>query len=239
MKPFKFKEFSVLQDRCAMKIGTDGVLLGSWVTVDDNIQSILDIGTGTGVIALMLAQRSQAGIVDALEIDTDAYEQAVENFENSIWADRLFCYHASFQEFFAEIEEQYDLIVSNPPFYEPSYQKDASIDEARKKARFTDALPFDHLLYGASKLLSENGIFALVIPYDEEEVILNLAAQVNLFPRKITRVKGNPDSKIKRSLLEFVFDQNSFDTDELIIETARHQYTDKYIELTKDFYLKM
>ena len=116
MKPFKFKEFSVLQDRCAMKIGTDGVLLGSWVTVDDNIQSILDIGTGTGVIALMLAQRSQAGIVDALEIDTDAYEQAVENFENSIWADRLFCYHASFQEFFAEIEEQYDLIVSNPPY---------------------------------------------------------------------------------------------------------------------------
>ncbi len=236
MKPFKFKQFTVNQDRCAMKIGTDGVLLGAWVPIDDSVNSILDIGTGTGVIALMAAQRSEAEIIDALEIDTEAYEQAVDNFESSDWGDRLFCYHASFQEFVDEIEDKYDLLISNPPFYTENYK---TSDVQRDIARFQDALPFDHLIVGASRLLSDHGLLALIIPYKEEERVIEIAANINLFPKKITRVKGNPTSEIKRSMLLFGFNQANTKIDELVIENSRHQYTNPYINLTKDFYLKM
>ncbi|WP_405204983.1 tRNA1(Val) (adenine(37)-N6)-methyltransferase [Aquimarina sp. LLG6339-5] len=235
-KPFRFKQFTVHQDRCAMKIGTDAVLLGSWVPVSDNVSSILDIGTGTGVIALMMAQRSYAEIIDAVEIDATAYEQSVENFEASDWGDRLFCYHASFQEFFQEIDDKYDLLISNPPFYTDTYKTE---DSTRDVARFEDALPFEHLFIGTSHLLSEKGKFAVVLPFKEENKAISIANSVGLFPEKITRVQGNPSSEVKRSLLLFGFDQVEIEKDELIIETGRHQYTPEYIELTKDFYLKM
>ncbi len=235
-KPFVFKDFMVHQDRCAMKIGTDGVLLGAWVPINDTVTSILDIGAGTGIIALMAAQRSRAEVIDAIEIDVDAYEQAVENFEASSWGDRLFCYHASFQEFVTEIDDQYDLLISNPPFYAEDYK---TSDSKRDMARFEDALPFEHLLIGGSKLLSNKGQFAMIVPYKEEIRVIDIAAQVSLFPQKITRVKGTPGSEIKRSLLLFGRDQINFEVNELIIETKRHQYTDAYINLTKAFYLKM
>ena len=112
-KPFQFKEFTISQDRCAMKIGTDSVLLGAWTSLKNNPFSVLDIGAGTGVLGLMLAQRSNAEAIEALEIDAEAYEQCSENFENSPWADRLFCYHASLLEFVEEIEDKYDLIICN------------------------------------------------------------------------------------------------------------------------------
>jgi len=123
-KPFQFKQFTVQQDRCAMKIGTDGVLLGAWASIDHSPGSILDIGAGTGIISLMLAQRSEAFQIDAIEIEENAYEQTVDNFEASDWGDRLFCYHAGFDEFVEEMqdEEQYDLIISNPPFYSEDYK---------------------------------------------------------------------------------------------------------------------
>ncbi len=160
-KPFKFKQFEINQDKCAMKIGTDGVLLGAWTSIQQNPFSILDIGAGTGIIALMLAQRSHAELIDAIEIDGDAYEQCVNNFEQSPWGDRLFCYHASLDEFVAEIEDQYDLIISNPPFYSEDYKSE---NQQRDLARFNDALPFDHLIESVSKLLSENGIFSVIVP---------------------------------------------------------------------------
>ena len=237
-KPFQFKEFAVAQDRCAMKIGTDGVLLGAWTPLTSRPQSILDIGAGTGVLSLMLAQRSEAFQIDAVEIDAPAYEQCIENFEQSPWNDRLFCYHASFQEFWQEMEgeEAYDLIVSNPPFYTESFK---TKDTQRDLARFQDALPFEHLVYGVSLLLSKKGIFSLVVPSEEEEKIVAIAAEVHLFPKKITRVRGNASSPIKRSLLTFSFEEALVEEDELAIETERHQYTPEYISLTKDFYLKM
>jgi len=229
-----------------MKVGTDGVLLGAWAPVDHNPFSVLDIGAGTGILSLMLAQRSPAEQIDAVEIDENAYEQCVENFEASNWSDRLFCFHAGLDEFMeepeddpsdSELAQQYDLIISNPPFYTEDYKTDS---EQRDLARFQDAMPFEELIEAAQWLLSENGVFAVIIPFKEEERFIALAHSFNLHPFKITRVKGTPAAEIKRSLMAFSFDQNkTMVTEELIIETARHQYTEEYIALTRDFYLKM
>jgi len=233
---FKFKQFTIHQDKCAMKIGTDAVLLGVWASLGHHPNSILDIGAGTGVIALMLAQRSNEETIDAIEIDENAYEQCVGNFENSPWSDRLFCYHASLEEFTDEIDYKYDLIISNPPFYSDTFKSE---NKQRDLARFNDAMPFHHLVESVSKLLSDEGTFSVIIPFKEEENFIELASNVNLFPNRITRVKGSPTSEIKRSLMEFSFNKNDLKINELIIEVERHQYTQDYINLTKDFYLKM
>ncbi len=219
-----------------MKVGTDGVLLGAWAPVDHNPQTILDIGAGTGLIALMLAQRSNAEQIDALEIDEDAYEQAVENFESSPWADRLFCFHAALEEFADDPDVPYDLIVSNPPFYSEDYFPD---DEQRRKARFTEAMPFEDLVRDVNVLMDDDGIFAAIIPYSEEHKFIGIAKSSSLFPVKITRVRGNADTPVKRSLIAFSRCAKDIVTDEIAIEVSRHVYTDEYIALTSDFYLKM
>lgn len=219
-----------------MKIGTDSVLLGSWTSLKSNPFSILDIGAGTGILSLMLAQRSSAEVIDALEIDDSAYEQCTENFENSPWNDRLFCYHASLQEFTEEIEDKYELIICNPPFYSEDYKTES---QSRDLARFQDAMPFDHLVECVSKLLSVDGVFSVVIPYKEEKRFVALATKVKLYPTRILNIKGTPDSKIKRSFIEFTFTEVKTEISEITIEISRHNYTDDYINLTKDFYLKM
>jgi tRNA1Val (adenine37-N6)-methyltransferase len=234
---FQFKQFSILQDQCAMKVGTDGVLLGAWAPIDNNPKCILDIGTGTGVIALMLAQRSKATQIDALEIDDKAFEQATYNFENSPWSDRLFCFHAGLDEFIEEPEDEYDLIVTNPPFYSENFKTN---DESRDLARFQDAMPFQELIEATDLLLSENGIFAVIIPFKEEQNFIDLCAEVELSLIKITRVKGSFTTPIVRSLLAFKrYELPVSSANELVIEINRHEYTNEYIELTKEFYLKM
>jgi len=219
-----------------MKIGTDGVLLGAWTSVKKYPNSILDIGTGTGVIALQLAQKSDAELIDALEIDAEAFEQAVDNFERSLWADRLFCYHTSLMEFTHEVDDKYDLIVSNPPFYTDEYQSE---NKGRTSARSTTSLSFENLLLCVSKLLTENGIFSVIIPFKEESHFVSLAEKSNLYINKICRVKGSHTSEIKRSLMAFSFHKKEVETADLTIETERHQYTENYKNLVKDFYLKM
>ncbi len=236
MSVFKFKQFTVNQDRCAMKIGTDGVLLGAWTPLINNPYNILDIGAGTGIVALMLAQRSNAEQIDAIEIDDAAFEQATDNFEASPWNDRLFCFHAGLDEFMEEPEDEYDLIVSNPPFYTENYKTE---NKQRDLARFEDALPFEDLVEAADLLLSEQGIFAVIIPYKEEDRFLALAASFELYLLQITRVKGTPTTEIKRSLLALSRIQQTPLIDELTIEISRHVYTPEYIKLTQDFYLKM
>ena len=233
---FKFKEFTVNQDQCAMKIGTDAVLLGAWVNLKDTIFNALDVGAGTGVIALQLAQRSNAQEIDALEVNDKAYQQCVENFENSQWNDRLFCYHASFQEFTEEMDDKYDIIISNPPFYE---QNSTTIN-ARNQARFTQHLSFEDLLYGVDQLLDDAGVFACVIPFQEQSKFIQLAKENNLFLHRICLVKGQASSPYKRCLMEFKKHKpKQLQEEELIIELSRHNYTQQYIDLTKDFYLKM
>jgi tRNA1Val (adenine37-N6)-methyltransferase len=240
--PFHFKQFKVDQDYCAMKIGTDGVLLGAWASINHHPQSILDIGAGTGIIALQLAQRCDAKTIDAIEIDEDAHEQSTHNFEQSSWGDRLFCYHASAQEFASEIEDKYDLIVSNPPFFEApkvlNLQKEKN-KESRAIARFTDTLPFQHLVVCVAHLLSETGIFATVLPEQETASFIEIAKSSNLFLRRICRVRGTQTAPVKRCLLEFSFKQTKISSEELTIEVSRHEYTEAYKNLVQDFYLKM
>lgn len=237
--PFQFKRFTVHQDKAAMKVGTDGVLLGAWCSIDFAPGRILDVGSGTGLIALMLAQRSGAMTIDAVEVDEEAYEQTVENFEHSDWSDRLFCYHSTFQDFARQMSgegETYDLIVSNPPFYTDTFETG---DTARNTARFTTALPFRELMEGAGSLLSAEGVFATIIPYKEAPAFIALATKNQWYLNRVCRVKGTPASKVKRSLLEFSYQQKGIVEEQLIIETARQQYTNAYKELTGDFYLRM
>ena len=235
-KPFKFKHFHIYQDRCAMKVGTDGVLLGAWTSVASDPKSILDIGAGTGLLALMLAQRTNAETIEAIEIDEAAFEQCVENFENAPWADRLFCYHAGLDEFVDEVEDRYDVIVSNPPFYA---EEVTSGNASRDVARQMQSLPLEELVEAVSNLLAPKGKFSTIIPYKETERFIDLAALCKLFPTRITRVKGNSTSEFKRSLVECSFRKSEIVEDELTIEHQRHRYTEKYVKLTKEFYLKM
>jgi tRNA1Val (adenine37-N6)-methyltransferase len=237
---FQFKQFGVSQDRCAMKVGTDGVLLGAWVHVDHNPGRILDIGSGTGVIALMLAQRCPKAEIDGVELDPEAFEQCVENFEQSPWDINLFNYHISFQEFAREIEDKYDLIVSNPPFFDHP----DSPDNSRKLARDKSALPLDALISGAAELLSKEGRLALVLPATEEKYLKDLFQKHNFVLLRMTKVRGNDQSQVKRILIECQkakSENTSYDSviDELIIERQRHTYTEQYKALVREFYLKM
>ena len=238
-KPFYFKEFTIDQDKTAMKVGTDAVLLGAWCSLETCPDTILDVGSGTGLISLMMAQRSDAETIDAVEIDPNAYEQNVANFEKSDWSDRLFCYHSSFQDFSKEMKEEnqeYDLIISNPPFYNDNFETN---DTSRNTARFTSALSFKELLESTSKILSDSGIFTIIIPFKEQTVFVSLAAKYRLFLNRVCSVRGTENSEIKRSMLEFSFYQKEVEETTLVIEKARHKYTQEYINLTKDFYLKM
>lgn len=234
---FSFKQFNVSQNKSAMKIGTDAVLLGAWCPIDNHPKTILDIGAGTGILALMLAQRTNAPQIDAIEIDENAFEECVANFENSPWADRLYCFHAGLDEFVDEPEDEYDIIISNPPFFTENFK---SGDLSRDLARFEDSLPFEDLIDAANLLLSEDGFFVVVIPYKEEEKFIDLCAESSLFPVKVTRVRGAHNTPIVRSLMAFKrYELAVLEADELVVEINRHEYTDDYINLTQDFYLKM
>lgn len=236
MKPFQFKQFTIQQDKTAMKVGTDGVLLGAWANLDFNPNSILDIGAGTGLIALMMAQRCDAETIDAIELNDEAYEQTVENFESSDWADRLFCYHASLEEFTDEIDEKYDFIISNPPFYTSTYKE---LSEERAMARHSESLTYADLLESTSKLLSENGNCAFIIPFEEEENFIKIASENHLYPSRITRVKGALNTAVKRSLLQLSFLKTEPIQSELTLELSRHNYTEEYKNLVQEFYLKL
>ncbi|MDC3365932.1 methyltransferase [Flavobacteriaceae bacterium] len=238
-KPFYFKEFTIDQDKTAMKVGTDAVLLGAWCSLETCPDTILDVGSGTGLVSLMLAQRSDAETIDAVEIDPNAYEQSVANFEKSDWSDRLFCYHCSYQDFSEEMkeeDEEYDLIISNPPFYNDNFETN---DSSRNTARFTSALSFKELLESTSKILSDSGVFTIIIPFKEEVTFVSLAEKYKLFLNRVCRVRGTDNSETKRSMLEFSFHLKELEETTIVIEKGRHEYTKEYVSLTKDFYLKM
>lgn len=218
-----------------MKVGTDAVLLGAWVNAM-NAQRILDIGTGTGVIALMLAQKTK-GHVDAIDIDENAFMQAVENVSYSPFLNKVTVHHISLQDFAnTHQHKKYDLIVSNPPYFIDSSK---STGEARTKARHNDHLPFEQLLLGVLKLLDPKGKFYLILPVKEGELFRELAESHKLYLNKLVRVRTTTDKPEKRMMMRFEFERKSFSEKILAIELegTRHQYTPEYMELTKDYYL--
>ena len=236
-KSFKFKQFEIFHDKTAMKVGTDGVLLGAWVDLD-NATSVLDVGTGTGLIALMVAQRSKEAVVRAIEIDKDAAEQAKENVRLSSFADRVEVEMVSFQHFVAAAEQKFDVVVSNPPFFVDALH---APDEARTNARHNTTLSIYDLLELGDRLLNPNGRLAVVYPADHMEQLLLTIAEKGWYLLRQTDVYTTVESKSpKRVLLELCREVGIEGTvNRLVIEERRHQYTREYVELTQDFYLKM
>ena len=231
MSVFKFKEFSIVQGKSAMKVGTDGVLLGCWVSCD-KVSNILDIGCGTGLITLMLAQRNFKSNITGIEIDKIASKEAQLNISNSDWQERIRIKHISLQQFSPKLK--FDLIVSNPPFFPQNKS-----NQSRDIARHTNSLSFEELMGNTAELLSEKGILSVIIPKSYEEYFCKIAKAHDLHCNRLCYVKGNNKSEVKRVLMEFSFIKSVALIEHLTIEMSRHNYTDKYIQLCKDFYLKM
>lgn len=229
---FSFKKFTIHHDKCAMKVGTDGVLLGAWADVSES-KNILDIGTGTGLISIMLAQRSHAYIT-GIDIDSGAVEQAKENASASPWSDRIEICLADVNQYTPSLT--FDTIVSNPPFFIDSLK---CPDQQRNTARHTDTLTMADLFGKAYCLLSANGHFSLIIPFDQTPQIIQTAERVGLYPSRHTKVHTRPGIPPKRSLLEFSKVQSICNEEDITIELERHVYSEEYIALTKEFYLKM
>ncbi len=233
---FEFKQFRIDQDGSAMKVGTDGVLLGAWADVSA-ANRILDIGTGTGLIAIMAAQRTNnKAVIDAVEIEASSYQQALSNFKNSPWSSRLNAHHSSFQDFYKNQHIKYDAIVSNPPYFLNGLKAKA---ESRTQARHADHLPFEELLEGASKLLSNTGTLSVILPIEEGELFIRLARLSGFSLKRKVSVLPNPGKPPKRYLLEFSIQNCDLQISDLRVENGqRHVYSPEYIQLTKDFYLK-
>ncbi|MCP4520438.1 MAG: methyltransferase [Cytophagales bacterium] len=234
-KPFRFKQFEIYHDQCAMKVGTDGVLLGAWANHNE-ANKILDIGTGTGLIAIMLGQRCKtAQLIEGVEIDSDAYHQALENVENSPWKEKIKIHHSKIQEFAPN--HKYDLIVSNPPFFLAGTQAKT---QQRHQARHTQTLSFDDLLKSVKKLLAEEGKFSVVLPYQEGLSFIEKAKTHQLFCTRKTAVRSKHDKPLERLLLQFENKFINLEENELVIQyEQRNDYTEDYIALTQDFYIIM
>lgn len=231
---FHFKQFSVRHDRCAMKVGTDGVLLGAWADVE-NKASILDVGTGTGLIALMAAQRNPLAYITAIDIDIDAVEQARENVEASPWNDRIRVLSCDFCHPFETFhDERFDLIVSNPPFFKEQVHSD---DTQRNLARSADALPLKTLLANAARLLAPDGILSLILPAQVVDEAIGEGALCGLYLSRRCTMRAKATKPSKRTLLEFSKSMKNTENSELILTDADNQRSDEYRILTEAFYL--
>ena len=227
---FRFKQFVVNHDRCAMKVGTDGVLLGAWTHVPQ-AGRVLDIGTGTGLIALMLAQRSVEARIEAVDVDADAVCQAVENVRESLWADRINVRLADVRQM--EEEKAYDVIVSNPPFF---VEEVFCPDGRRNAARHSDGLGFDELLDAVARMLTADGSFSVILPSKACDDFVSLAAMRHLYVHRLTWVQTKASTLPKRVLLEMGRDVRAWQAERLPIMDGS-SYAAEYKRLTRDFYL--
>lgn len=236
-EPFQFKKFAIAQDNCAMKVGTDGVLLGAWCDIR-NANKILDIGTGSGVIAIMLGQRCEEATIHGVEIEEAAYLEAKANMEQADWSNRLEAKQASIQDYAKLSREEYDLIVSNPPFFSGGT---FSHNQDRNNVRHTVKLGHGDLLVAARKLLTKNGKFCVILPLIEGLRFQEVAKTYALYCTKITEVKSRPGGSVERLLMQFEKTETAAPVkDELTIYQQKgKKHAADYIALTKDFYLKM
>lgn len=237
---FRFKNFSVRQSSSAMKVGTDGVLLGAWATSQCPAGAslkILDIGTGTGVIALMAAEVCTQSLITAVEIEPEAADEAEHNFSSSRWSNRLTIENRSFQDFCMEPlhHKSFDVVITNPPYFINSLRSESA---SKTAARHTLLLPYEELADGVKKIVSENGLFFAILPYEQANIFIAIAALRGLYLRKRVDVQGSYTTTTKRVLLKFTLEKGDTASSSLVIEKSRGEYTEKYKELTSRFYLK-
>ncbi|WP_027381152.1 tRNA1(Val) (adenine(37)-N6)-methyltransferase [Chryseobacterium daeguense] len=228
MKPFTFRQFQIQQSKNVFRVGTDGVLLGALANVD-NACKVLEVGTGTGLISLMLAQRNANAQFLGIDINEEAVHLTKINFGNAPFASRLKNIQQDFKNF--ESDEKFDLIVSNPPYFE------ASDSEKDKIARQTVELNFRQLISKSSELLSGNGLFSVIIPAETGNDFIEISKEHQLFLIKKINIQGIENSKVKRVILEFSLAEKSLQEQEFIIEKSPRQYSDQYLELTKEFHV--
>ena len=231
---FTFKQFHIDHSRCAMKVGTDGTLLGAWATLPPHAKKILDIGTGSGLIAIMAAQRHPIAKITAIDIDKDCVMQATENAVASPWAERIEVIETPLQEY--SPEEKFDVIISNPPYFADSMH---SPDKQRTTARHTASLSFKELTEGVLRLLADDGLFAVILPTAESELLLS-ASRGRLFTWRRCEVWSTPESGARRIMLELKREppKDLAQKEKIIIEQGgRHVYSEEYKALTADFYL--
>lgn len=232
---FQFKQFRIDQQNAAMKVNTDGVLIGAWTQVN-NAKNILDVGTGTGLIALMMAQRCNAAIT-GIEIEPKAAEEAKQNVQHSKWNDRITIHPCSFQQFAATTELRFDLIVSNPPFFSNSAK---NTNPNLSIARHNDLLPPLEIISGACELLTGQGLLSLILPTTEAFDFITLAQNHNLFLHRITRVKPFPHKEPNRFLMEFGRQKQEVTENEIsVYELHKQEYSHEFKNLARDFYLKL
>lgn len=231
---FTFKQFHIDHSRCAMKVGTDGTLLGAWAALPPHAKKILDIGTGSGLIAIMAAQRHPIAKITAIDIDKDCVMQATENAVASPWAERIEVIESPLQEY--SPEEKFDVIISNPPYFADSMH---SPDKQRTTARHTASLSFKELTDGVLRLLADDGLFAVILPTAESELLLS-ASRGRLFTWRRCEVWSTPESGARRIILELKREppKDLAQKEKIIIEQGgRHVYSEEYKALTADFYL--
>lgn len=230
---FQFKQFLIKQDKCAMKVGTDSVLLAC-LTDTSNFNTVLDIGTGTGIIALMLAQKNKLLLIDAIEIDDNAFMQAQENIEASVFAEQIQIHHGALQNF--KPGKKFDLIISNPPYF--ISKNNFSIENMqRAKARHDDELPFDVLIEKASDLLSNMGVLRVILPAQESKVFIRLALKKGLYLQTQTYLKPKPNKAYNRVIIQLGKTNQTIIENEFTIYHEDGSQTEWYKETCKDFYL--
>ena len=229
---FSFKKFTILQDKAAFKVGTDGVLLGASADFS-NVSRILDIGTGTGLVAIMLAQRCNANIV-AIEPDNDSFIQCLENVDKCNWKERIRVENTTLQDY--QSDEKFDLIVTNPPYFSDSLKNP---DPGKSNSRHNDSLTNDELLKGVSGLMAEGGRLQVIMPYVEGNLLIAEAYEYGVYCNNILKIRPLPTSDIRRMILTFSKQRLNPTEKFLTIEHGkRHEFTEEYKDLTKDFYLK-
>ena len=230
MSVFQFKHFSISQANSAMKVGTDSMLLGSSIYAVKP-KRILDVGAGTGVLSLMMAQRFPDAMITGVEIDENAVKDCFLNVEKSDWSNRIIVQKVNFLDF--EAFEKFDLIISNPPFFDNSLK---SSNEGRNTARHTDTLPFDALLRKISTLLAESGVFWVILPIEEAEKMFFYAEVHGLYPRRIIEIFGKPE-KLTRKIIQFMFNNDGHVIKEsFTVRDKQGLYTDQYKSLTREFH---
>ena len=231
---FRFKQFQIDQSKSAMKIGTDGVLLGAWTSVNRKPKIILDIGSGTGLVALMLAQRTMNSIIKAIEIEEGAAVEAAANFQSSPWSDRLELIHADVLSYTKKSNETFDLIVSNPPFFKTPFKVS---EDSRSTARDNNHLRYEDLFSCVDQLLNPTGSFSMVCPFEYRKMLVDLGLEHELHLVHELHVKGTSTSSFKRILMRFEKTKSTLLTEELILEESRNQRTPEHQQLVQDFYL--